>query len=223
MREDHSTTPQGLSVLCQEAGKQAASWAPDAARGGVAAASPTQWRWKVGLVSSCCLLALVVVAAPHFGELAGTVSTPEPARPQAAVALALVPSAGTGPAEAARWQSNELVIDFDQVPLAQAIVHLSGATNTVVSGADLLKAPVLVTLHLRTGDVSAAWQHLLHRHATFSMSCSASSCQVWINSEIAASSATAAPNDENATHGTEREPRSGVTREEMESQPDGSC
>lgn len=223
MREDHSTTPQGLRVLCQEAGKQAASWAPDAGQGGTTAASATQWPWKAGLMSGCCLLALVVIAAPHFGEPDGKASTPEPVRPRAAAALAQVPSTGTSPAEPARWQGNELVIDFDQVPLAQAIVLLSGATGTVVSGSDLLKAPVLVTRHLRTGDVSAAWQHLLHRHATFSMSCSASSCQVWINSEIAASSATAAPSQEDALPGTEREPRSGVTREEMESQPDGSC
>ena len=168
MREDHSTNPQGLSVLCQEAGKQAASWAPDAAQGGIAAASPAQWPWKVGLLSTCCLLALVVIAAPHFGERAGTV--PKPARAQAAAALALVPSTGTSLAEPARWQGNELLIDFDEVPLAQAIVLLSGATSTVVNGSDLLKAPVLVTLHLRTGDVSAAWRHLLHGHATSSMS-----------------------------------------------------
>src|SRR6186713_2263799 len=99
MREDHSTSPQGLSVLCQEAGKQAASWAADAAQGGIAAASPAQWPWKVGILSSCCLLALVVTAAPHFGERAGTVPKPERARPQAAAALALVPSTGTSLAE----------------------------------------------------------------------------------------------------------------------------
>ena len=77
MRVEHSTTPQGLSVLCQEAGKQAASWAPDAGQGGTTAASATQWPWKVGLMSGCCLLALVVIAAPHFGEPDGTESTPE--------------------------------------------------------------------------------------------------------------------------------------------------
>jgi len=219
MREDHFT-PQALNLLCQEAGKQAASW-----QGGVAeaAAAATPWQLKVGLVSGCGLLALVVIAAPIFFEPSRIVSMPDPRPPQAAPALALASFAPASPPEPTRWEGNELVIDFDRMPLAKAIPLLARATSTLVNGSHLLTAPALVTLHLRTRDVKAAWHRLLHGHASFSTSCSASACQVWINSEIAASTATVAPDHENAPPGNEREQISDDRREELESQPDGSC
>jgi hypothetical protein len=213
-------TPQALDLLCQEAGHQAASWQAGAA---TAAAEPTPWRSTVVLASVCSVLALAVIAAPLVFEPVNAVSVPAPVTSQAAATSELAAVVSTSPAEPIRWEGGELVIDVDRMPLATAIPLLAGATSTPVSGAHLLTSPVYVTLHLRTRDVNAAWHHLLHGHASFSTSCSASACQVWINSEVAASAATAAPVHDNAPLANEREPMSRERREELDSQPDGSC
>lgn len=218
--KEEQLTPKALHLLCQEAGNQAASWQAGAA---TAAAAPTPWRWKVGLASGCGLIALAVIAAPPFFEPGRAVSVPAPIPPQAAATSAFASVVSTSPAEPIRWEGEELVIDVERMPIAKAIPLLARATSTLVNGSDLLTAPVLVTLHLRTRDVNAAWHHLLHGHASFSTSCSASACQVWINGEFAASTATAAPDHENAAAASERERSSRERREELESQPDGSC
>jgi hypothetical protein len=220
MRED-PFTPQALDLLCREAGKQAAGWAPVATQSGPAAAvmAPTPWQFKVALASGLGLLALVVIAAPLFLEHGRTAPLPEAVSRPTAPALAVASFAAISPPEPARWEGRDLVIDFDQMPLATAIPLLARATGTLVSGAQLLREPVLVTVYLRTADVKAAWYHLLHGHASFSTSCSVSGCQVWINSAVAPSVPTAAPTAE----GAQPQPRSGVTSEENESQPDGAC
>jgi hypothetical protein len=217
---EEQLTPRALDLLCKEAGRQAASWQTEVS---TAAADPTPWLSTVGLASVSSLLALAVIAAPLLFEPGSAVSVPAPTPSQAVATSAFTSVAPTSPADPIRWEGGELVIDVERMPIATAIPLLARATSTPVSGAHLLTAPVLVTLHLRTRDVNAAWHHLLHGHATFSTSCSASACQVWINSEVAGSTATAAPLHENAPLANEREPMSRERREELESQPDGSC
>jgi hypothetical protein len=223
MKQAPPAVPQGLRLLCQEAGKQATSWASDTALSGAAAdaASASPWWLRAGMVGGTSLLALVVCAAPFLGEFSGPMRAPVRVLPQAA-AVPFVAPTGEGLAPV-QWQGKELLIAFDQIPLAQAIMLLATATNTSVNGVELLLAPVSVTVHLRSADARAAWERLLRGRAVYSMSCSASTCKVWITSEVSAPTATAAQDAEQTPPSTGREPPAGVTREELESQPDGSC
>jgi hypothetical protein len=223
MKQHPPAVPQALGLLCQEAGKQATSWASDTALSGMAAdaASASPWCLRVGMVGGASLLALVVCAAPFLGEFSGPMRAPVRVLPQAA-AVPFVALTGEGPAPV-QWHGKELLIAFDQIPLAQAIMLLATATNTSVNGAELLLAPVSVTMHLRSADVRTAWAYLLQGRAVYSMACSASTCKVWISSEVSAPTATTAQDVDQTPSSTGREPPAGVTREELESQPDGSC
>ena len=221
-------TPQALDVLCQEAGKQAAGWGsggPSPLRASALAGG--SWL-KVGVIGGCGAVAVAVLA----GTLLGAPDAPLPTRPQAiepqpqAAAVPLRIDAPAALAQHVRWEGEDLVIDLDRVALTDAIALLARATATSLTGAHLLTAPTRLTLHLRTRDINAAWHHLLQGHASFSTSCSATACQVWINNEIAASSLPLSEvpgHDGSAPLGSEREPMTDERREELVSQPDGAC
>jgi hypothetical protein len=224
MSQDDLSTTQALRLLGQEARKQLVRWAADVSIDGMALARKAPWRLTMSLVSGC-LLAVFGVAMlidddsrrSHGAGPGHAVKRLQDVQSRAA------PSPRTNTAQAIRWEGRELVVVLDQMPLAQAIAQLSAATGAVVSGSHLLQASVHVTLHLRTHDVNVAWQRLLDRVATFSMSCAASNCQVWIRGEISQPITPADPRMEGATLESEREQRRGVTSEELASQPDGSC
>jgi hypothetical protein len=219
MRQDRNTPPLALDTLCREAGRQAQGWGP------LELDSPPAWRSRRVAVVGCCLLAVVVALASFVLEPEDEAPGREdPALPALGSVLAFSATAGDVATAPARWEGDELVVDFEQVPLAQAVSLLAIATGTQVHGADQLKAPAFVTLHLRTREVPAAWQQLLQRHAAFSMSCSESSnCQVWVRSEAAGPTAAGAADRIDASAGDDRAGPAGASRDDMESQPDGSC
>jgi hypothetical protein len=218
-------TPQALDVLCREAGQQAAGWG--AGQAAAANAAPASWL-TLSLIGGGSVLAVVVLASSLLDEPALPRSAhPAAMQTQAAAAAPLHTPEANAPAQPIRWEGDDLVIDLDRVALTDAVALLARATGTSLTGAHLLTAPTRLTLHLRTRDVNAAWQHLLQGHASFSTSCSATACQVWISSEVAASSLP--PNAAPAHDGSapllesEREPMTDERREELVSQPDGAC
>lgn len=218
---------QSLQALCELAGRNAAGWGPDAGRYGSAApagaaALPRRNRLlKAGLVGASSLLALAVVAAQFQGEPARESAALPAVVPQAAPLPSPAPVAAA-PAEPVRWQDDDLVVDLDQVPLQQAVGLLAHATQTTLSGVQLLQQTAPVTLHARFGDALSAWQHLLQGRARFSVGCGASSCRVSVTGEEAPADATAAPQAERMPPGSEAVP-AGKAHNATESQPDGSC
>jgi hypothetical protein len=232
MKADDSQIPQGLRALCRQAGKQAAGW--HAGTGGGAKPAPMatppgrlrrQPLLKIALVGGSSLLALAVLAA-QLRSATPPVGTPAlvstAAAPQAAP-LALPAQDAAGLIEPVRWQGSELLIDIDELPLPQAVDLLARATRTTVTGTELLRKPVPVTLHARFSDAKAAWQQLLQSRAGFSISCGASACQIWIGGEIAAPAVAATPGAERTAPAAAATPED-KAREELEiSQPGGSC
>jgi len=225
MNNGDSEGAQGLRALCQLAGDQATGWRADAT--GAHAATSAALRRKrllnVALVGGPGLLALAVAAAQFGGEPASVrAELPESAAmPPLAAPLPLAEPAADDAAAPVRWQGDQLVIDFEQMPLPQAVRLLSDATRTAVTGADVLPQTALVSLRLRTASVMFAWQRLLPGHAEFGITC-APDCHVRITSPVPAPAASAAPEAEGTQSGVPAAAE-GKTAEELESQPGGSC
>lgn len=218
MQEDPSRSAQSLSALCEQAGRLAVGM--DAyARGAAPCASARRPWLKAALAGGANLIALVVVAAQLRDEPAAADDVPAAvASLPPAAAAAPLPAVAAGPAEAVRWQGDELQVDFDAVPLPQAVAQLARATRTTVSGTQWLRSSTPVTLHLRSIEARAAWRQLLQGRARYSLSCGASGCGVWIAGELAEPSTAAA--------GGDRRSDAATTPEEAEleqSQPGGSC
>ena len=173
-----------------------------------------------GLVGGSGLIGLAVAAQFHGpaapADAAAPVVAAEPTQ------TAPLPTAA-GPSAAARWQGEQLSVDFDEVPLQQAITWLAQATHTTVTGAEWLQQSVPVTLHLRVGDIVIAWQQLLQRSAHFSITCSAAKCPVWITGAIAAPAPTPMPAVMPAGRAAPDSPADKASEELEMSQPGGSC
>jgi len=217
MTEDPSTTARDLQALCRQAGRRAADWQPAVSAPCTAQLerSPRRGLLKWALVGGSCALALGVLAAQLQGE-ATTTRTPQPA------ALATPQQAAQATQEAdapVRWLGDELFMDLEAVPLAQAAQWLAAATRSTVAGLESLQ-PVSVTLHFRGRDTAAAWRQLLQGHAAVALACDASDCRVWISSEAPAAPATPTQPHTNAQP---RATPAGLAPGESESQPDGSC
>lgn len=220
MTEDSSTAAQDLQALCRQAGRRAADWQPASSERSAAQLerSPRRGLLKWALVGGSCALALGVLAAQLQGE-ATTTGTPH------AAALAMQQQAAPATPAAleadapVRWLGDELFMDLEAVPLAQAAQWLAAATRSTVAGLESLQ-PVNVTLHFRGRDTAAAWRQLLQGHAAVALACDASDCRVWISSEAPAAAATPTLPHSDARP---RPTPAGPAPDESESQPDGSC
>ncbi|NUZ06069.1 hypothetical protein [Piscinibacter koreensis] len=175
------------------------------------------------MLGGSSLLALAFVGPQLFGRaetpeaiLAASVASARPS-PAAVLPPSPEPAAG-GPV---RRQGNDLLLDFDGVPLPEAVALLARATGTAVHDAESLLPSVLVTLHLRARSVGDAWKQLLQGRAAFDIACPVTGCQVVIAGERSLpSQATRATGAGGA--GRHAEPAKAPTEEEL-SQPDGAC
>lgn len=90
-------------------------------------------------------------------------------------------SADPVPVQPVRWVEKELLVDIEQVALADASRQLAKATGTTLIGAESLPPTLVVTLHARFGDIPAAWHRLLQGEVLYSVDCSGTgACHVAI-------------------------------------------
>ena len=214
-------TTQTLRSLCHDAAKQAQSWHASTGSEGLPArgkrsASSLRAQVAVALVTSIAV-ASVVLGGPEAPETPMRLpdgTPPEEQVPRESAPLQHATAERAMRDATVRWDGEELVIAFELLPMEEAIRALSRATGASTTGAGLLGAAMPITMRMRTRDVTAAWHDLLQSRASYTLSCSGPSCQVWING--ASRDAAPSPNEP-------REQPAGVSREELESQPDGSC
>ncbi len=245
MKQTCSQTPQtplALQALCDQAGAQAAGAAAPIRRPAAGTFATTFAGGPKTMAGLACGLVALGVWAAHWLANPGNRGDPGPvpASP-AAAAMRALPSwptlaglapgtsnttAAAGPLAPVHWQGPLLVMQLQQLPLAQAVAQLAQATQSTVSGLDLLRQPGVMTIDWRGRDIGAAWQYLLQGRASFSVSCASASggggggCHVWINSERLRASAAAGPT---GPESGPQQTRAGHEPAEIESQPDGSC
>ena len=119
-----------LRDLCRLAGEQADG---SPAAGLRSSSGPAAgWRrtrrlglWKVGVIACLGVSAVAVVAAQFGGEPTPVAAAPDRTDVAAPTASGPAAIADSRPVEV-RWQGHELQIDFDRVPLQQAIAVLTG-------------------------------------------------------------------------------------------------
>ncbi len=232
MPQTSSPHPLALQALCDQAGAQAAGGAPAFQRPETTAA----WGPKTLAALAFGLVGLGVLAAHWLAAPDEAPAAMAATPPRALPALpTLMPETAAGPAHAVaaeglasvHWQGPLLVMQLQQLPLAQAVAQLAVATRSTVAGADQLRQPVAMTIDWRGRDIAAAWHYLLQGRAGFSVSCGGnggneggSACHVWITSERSVPGATA------GLGGPDVRPHqtpAGHEPAEIESQPDGSC
>jgi hypothetical protein len=218
-------TPHELQALCRLAGEQATGTLEGrtAPRGGFGALLSGKRLLTLGLLGGASLFAAAVME----GQLRLQAS-PEPMPPSPAAVLqpptATPPPVPAAPTNAApvRWKDGDLLVDFEQVTLYEAVALLASATGSVVQDAELLPRSTPVTVHLRVRYVGEAWTRLLQGRAEFNSACTVTGCQVSIVHQGGGPAAAATAQTNPALPEMDAAPAQPPTEQEI-SQPGGSC